>query len=62
MEYDTDGNGLANLIEQTLDTKEWGGFEQILIFSKISCINVEIHNFGNDTQKTEGMSSSQKKS
>eukprot|EP00972_Heterocapsa_arctica_P112212 16430541-Heterocapsa_arctica.AAC.1 len=24
MDYDIDGSGLANFLEQTLDTKEWG--------------------------------------
>eukprot|EP00972_Heterocapsa_arctica_P022959 3376869-Heterocapsa_arctica.AAC.1 len=54
MEYDTDGRSLTHLIEQALDTKEWGGFEQQMIFSKMYCINVEIHSFGTDMQKSDG--------
>eukprot|EP00972_Heterocapsa_arctica_P045573 6726417-Heterocapsa_arctica.AAC.1 len=54
MEYDTDRSGLASFLEQTLDTKEWGGFEQIVIFSKMYCVNMEIHSFGTDMQKSDG--------
>eukprot|EP00972_Heterocapsa_arctica_P029096 4280698-Heterocapsa_arctica.AAC.1 len=62
MEYDIDGRGYNQYMEQTLDTKEWGGFKQIVIFSKIDCINIEIRCFGMTSNRVMGMSSSPTKS
>eukprot|EP00972_Heterocapsa_arctica_P012978 1906784-Heterocapsa_arctica.AAC.1 len=45
MEYDIDGSGYDKFMEQTLDKQEWGGFEQIVIFSKIYGVQIEIHSF-----------------
>eukprot|EP00972_Heterocapsa_arctica_P112813 16433932-Heterocapsa_arctica.AAC.1 len=54
MEYDIDDSGYHKFMEQTLDIKEWGGFQQIVIFSEIYCTRIEIHSFGNEIQFSDG--------
>eukprot|EP00972_Heterocapsa_arctica_P101706 14985344-Heterocapsa_arctica.AAC.1 len=41
-------------MEKTLGINEWGGFEHIVIFSKIYCIILEIHSFGSEIHISDG--------
>eukprot|EP00972_Heterocapsa_arctica_P057355 8464032-Heterocapsa_arctica.AAC.1 len=42
MEHDVDESELDKFNKQTLDTTEWGGFEHIVMWSIIYCINIDI--------------------
>eukprot|EP00972_Heterocapsa_arctica_P073231 10815806-Heterocapsa_arctica.AAC.1 len=37
-----------------MDNKEWGGFEQIVMWSRIYYIKIEIYSFGIDMQTVDG--------
>eukprot|EP00972_Heterocapsa_arctica_P090072 13289518-Heterocapsa_arctica.AAC.1 len=41
MDYDIDESELEKFKKQALDKTEWGGFEQIVMWTRIYCIKIE---------------------
>eukprot|EP00972_Heterocapsa_arctica_P011964 1752877-Heterocapsa_arctica.AAC.1 len=54
MEHDADESEIDNFKKQTLDKTEWGGFKQIVMWSRIDCINIEIYSYSKDIQIADG--------
>eukprot|EP00972_Heterocapsa_arctica_P094664 13957804-Heterocapsa_arctica.AAC.1 len=54
MEHDADESEIERFKKQTLDTNEWGGFQQIVMWSRIYCINIEIYSYSMDMQTVDG--------
>eukprot|EP00972_Heterocapsa_arctica_P075222 11098371-Heterocapsa_arctica.AAC.1 len=53
MEHDADESEIEHLKKQTLDKNERGGFEQIVMWSRIVCIKIEIYSYSMDTQTVD---------
>eukprot|EP00972_Heterocapsa_arctica_P040268 5933413-Heterocapsa_arctica.AAC.1 len=54
MNFDLDGSAYDKYREQAIDKKEWGGFEQIVMWSRIYCLKIEIYSYGIDMQTVNG--------
>eukprot|EP00972_Heterocapsa_arctica_P016591 2449095-Heterocapsa_arctica.AAC.1 len=57
MEHDADESELGKFKKQALDNTEWGGFEQIVMWSRIYHINIDIYSYSMDKQTVDGNSS-----
>eukprot|EP00972_Heterocapsa_arctica_P050223 7387095-Heterocapsa_arctica.AAC.1 len=54
MEFYIDGSAYNKFRLQTIDKKQWGGVEQIVMWSRICCIKIEIYSLGIDMQTVDG--------
>eukprot|EP00972_Heterocapsa_arctica_P050470 7421459-Heterocapsa_arctica.AAC.1 len=54
MEHAVDESELEKFKKQALDTTEWGGLEQIVMWSRIYCIKIEIYCYSMDMQTVDG--------
>eukprot|EP00972_Heterocapsa_arctica_P090662 13378206-Heterocapsa_arctica.AAC.1 len=54
MEQHADESEIYNFKNHTLDKNKWGGFEQIVMWSRICCVNIEIYSYSMDMQTVDG--------
>eukprot|EP00972_Heterocapsa_arctica_P105609 15559804-Heterocapsa_arctica.AAC.1 len=54
MQQDVDKSKLLNLTERTMDRTEWGAFEQIILWSKIYQIKIEVYFYNMNMQTIYG--------
>eukprot|EP00972_Heterocapsa_arctica_P084525 12451597-Heterocapsa_arctica.AAC.1 len=54
MQYDESQRELIYFKSKTMDRTEWGQFEQIVIWSKMYQVNIEIHSYSMNTQTIDG--------
>eukprot|EP00972_Heterocapsa_arctica_P004146 615577-Heterocapsa_arctica.AAC.2 len=54
MQHDEPPNELADLKNRTLDKKIWGQFEQVVMWSRIYQIKIEIHYYSMSMQTIDG--------
>eukprot|EP00972_Heterocapsa_arctica_P079750 11750704-Heterocapsa_arctica.AAC.1 len=54
MEHDADEREIERFKKQTLDNTEWGGFDQIVMWSRICCVKIEIYSYSMDMQTVDG--------
>eukprot|EP00972_Heterocapsa_arctica_P005351 792280-Heterocapsa_arctica.AAC.1 len=54
MEHDVDERELANFKEKTTKRSEWGGYEQIIMWSRVFHIKIEICCYSMNMQTIDG--------
>eukprot|EP00972_Heterocapsa_arctica_P093866 13844713-Heterocapsa_arctica.AAC.1 len=54
MKHDVDERELANFKEKTTDREEWGGYEQIIMWSKIFHISIEVYCYTMNMRTIDG--------
>ena len=54
MQHDVDESELTSFKERTMDRTEWGAYEQIILWSKIYQIKIEIYCYSMNMQTIDG--------
>ena len=54
MDHDPNGQEIKDFKERTMDKKEWGQYDHIVIWSRIYHLKIEIHSYNMATQIVDG--------